>query len=340
MRDIEMAHVRVRQIAGIVMLGWALAAPPTVRAQGRQGAGGEHTFRGRVEQVNAQAGTMIVNGENVEGWMAAMTMTYKVDAPPVLTNVKAGDTITATVRDGDFATLYNVKVEASAGANDVVPISYVCLTPGEESFVNDRPGKCLRSGAALVPVRLVIAYSCLRNQVFTREEPGRCPTDGTQMVPITVAMFYVCKNDPNVHATEPGKCSDGSERTKAYDRRPHGDHNPRHGGDAIFMSADQWHHLEGTFVQSDVFRLYLYDAMTRPLAASGVTGRLVMADSNAREIGPSIPLTPASGADKSRMEAGLPKTPFPLNVKLFMTFKPGEKEQVFDFTFRGYSVEP
>jgi Cu/Ag efflux protein CusF len=325
---------------GLLMLACVLAMSPTVRSQTRQGARREHTFRGRVEQVNTQAGTMIVNGENVEGWMAAMTMTYKVDAPAVLKTVKAGDTITATVYDGDFAVLHNVKIEASAGANDIVPISYVCLSPGEESYVDDKAGKCPKSGAALVPVRLVIAYSCLRNQVFTRESPGRCPTDGTEMVPITVAMYYTCKSDPNVHGTDPGKCSDGSDRTKTFDRRPHGDHNPRHGGDAIFMSADQWHHLEGTFVQPDVFRLYLYDAMTRPLAGTGVTGRLAIADSNGKEIGPSIPLTPTSSSDKSQFEVHLPKTSFPFNVKLFMTFKPGEKEQVFDFTFRSYSVEP
>jgi hypothetical protein len=158
------------------------------------------------------------------------------------------------------------------------------------------------------------------------------------MVPITVAMYYTCKDSPDVHVTEPGKCTDGSERVKAFDRRPHGDHNPRHGGDAIFMSADQWHHLEGTLVQPDLFRLYLYDAMTRPLAASGVSGRIVMADANANEIGPSIPLRPVNSPDKSQLEAQLPRTPFPLNVKLFMTFSPGEKEQVFDFTFRSYSV--
>jgi protein SCO1/2 len=142
MRNMEIRNGRVRAVAAIVVLGSLLTVPLTVRAQARQGARREHTFRGRVEQVNAQAGTVIVNGENVEGWMAAMTMTYKVDAPAVLRTVKAGDTITATVYDGDFAVLHNVKVEASAGPNDVVPISYVCLSPGEESYVDDKPGKC------------------------------------------------------------------------------------------------------------------------------------------------------------------------------------------------------
>src|SRR5215510_226863 len=131
-----MSQARSRLLRKIVILGCVLSVPYIILAQ----AAGQHTFRGKVEQVNSQAGTVIVNGENVEGWMAAMTMTYKVDAPAVLKTVKAGDTITATVYDGDFAMLHNVKVESSVGANDVVPISYVCLSPGEESYVDDKAG--------------------------------------------------------------------------------------------------------------------------------------------------------------------------------------------------------
>ena len=69
-----------------------------------------HTFRGKVEKVDAESKTMVVNGENVEGWMAAMTMTYLVDdKADVFKTVKAGDQITAKVYDGDF-TLHEVQV--------------------------------------------------------------------------------------------------------------------------------------------------------------------------------------------------------------------------------------
>src|SRR5438132_783306 len=57
----------------------------------------EHVFRGKVEQVDTTAKTLTVNGENVEGWMAAMTMTYSADKPDVYAKVKAGDQITAKV---------------------------------------------------------------------------------------------------------------------------------------------------------------------------------------------------------------------------------------------------
>ena len=70
----------------------------------------EHTFRGKVEQVDAKSKMLTVNGEKVDGWMGAMTMSYAVDKEEVLGKVKAGDQITAKVYDGDFKTLHDVQV--------------------------------------------------------------------------------------------------------------------------------------------------------------------------------------------------------------------------------------
>ena len=66
-----------------------------------------HEFRGRV--TAAGEGRLTVRHGNIEGWMAAMTMAYEVDKPEVLTRIKAGDEIRATVYDGD-PMLYNVEV--------------------------------------------------------------------------------------------------------------------------------------------------------------------------------------------------------------------------------------
>jgi Cu/Ag efflux protein CusF len=65
------------------------------------------TFHGKVEAVTDKG--LTVNGEKVDGWMDAMTMSYPVDKPEVLKKVKPGDTIMATVYKGDI-TLHNVQV--------------------------------------------------------------------------------------------------------------------------------------------------------------------------------------------------------------------------------------
>ena len=199
--------------------------------------------------------------------------------------------------------------------------------------------RVLSRAPSLVPVRLVIAYSCLRVQLPLRETPGRCPVDRSSWCLSRPASTSRARNDSNVRDMNPGTCADGSARVKVFERRPHGDHNPRHGGSSIFMSADQFHHVEGTYVAPHTFRIYFYDDMTRPIAATALTGRVVMADSNAVEIGPSIPMVLGGSADHSTMEAQLPNANLPLNVKLFMKFKPNDKEQVFDFRFTDYSKE-
>jgi Cu/Ag efflux protein CusF len=65
------------------------------------------TFHGKVEAVTDEG--LTVNGEKLEGWMDAMTMSYPVDKPEVLKKVKVGDTIMATV-DKEDITLHNVMV--------------------------------------------------------------------------------------------------------------------------------------------------------------------------------------------------------------------------------------
>ena len=319
-----------------------IAAAVTLQAQQAPTSTRQHTFRGRVERVDARAGTLIVNGENVEGWMAAMTMTYRAQPPDVLREINAGDVITATVYDGNFSTLFNVRVDRAASAaagGELPPVTYVCPTPGEESFLDDKPGTCPGSGSALIPVRIVTAYSCLRNPAFILDRPGRCPTDRTELVPITASMYFTCSRFPGVREMDAGTCTDGSARVKAFERRAHGDHNPRHGG-AVYMSENQWVHIEGTFVEPNVFRVYVYDEMTRPMMVSGMIGRVIMADSAGREVGSFMPLAPGNSPDGSTMEAPLPRTTFPFNMRLYMTFRATDREQVFDFTFQDYSKEP
>ena len=59
---------------------------------------------------------MKVNGEEVKGWMAAMTMDYKVDDASVLKKVRPGDRIMATVYDGD-PVLHKVEVMPKSGTD-------------------------------------------------------------------------------------------------------------------------------------------------------------------------------------------------------------------------------
>jgi Cu/Ag efflux protein CusF len=102
--DMKSPSVRFA-IVIVVMLAAGLSA-----LQAGQAGKKEHTFRGKVEKVDAKAKVLTVNGENVEGWMGAMTMNYAVDKADVIAKLKAGDQITAKVYDGDFKTLHDVKV--------------------------------------------------------------------------------------------------------------------------------------------------------------------------------------------------------------------------------------
>jgi Cu/Ag efflux protein CusF len=101
---LKVMKTRKRILAAVL----ALACAFTVNSFAQDKAKGKaksYTYHGKVTAVTEKG--LTVNGEKVEGWMDAMTMTYPVDKPEVLKMVKVGDQIMATVYEGDM-TLHNV----------------------------------------------------------------------------------------------------------------------------------------------------------------------------------------------------------------------------------------
>ena len=70
----------------------------------------EHVFKGKVEKIDLANKSFVVKGEEVKGWMGAMTMSYGADKEDILKKLKVGDEITAKVYDGDFRTLHEVQI--------------------------------------------------------------------------------------------------------------------------------------------------------------------------------------------------------------------------------------
>jgi hypothetical protein len=120
-------------------------------------------------------------------------------------------------------------------------------------------------------------------------------------------------------------------------RMPHSDHRPKHGG-IFFMSLDYKHHLEGVLLSPGIFRVYLYDAYTRPLPAQKVRQARGTVQLGESEDAPKLPLTLAR--DGRTLEVALPRgTKLPLTIALLLHFpdtKPEAKEEIFDFHFSHY----
>lgn len=323
-----------------LVVGFFLIVVATLVVQAQQSTRKSFPFRGQVEKVDAAGNLVTVAHDSVPGLnMGPMTMGFPLagDSQAMLKQLKPGDFIVATLYEGD-SKLYGVRLDSTRVGSELPPISYVCRTPGEERQVSDAPGRCEKSGQPLVPVRITRIYSCVKHPAVRNERPGRCALDGRDLGPIDAELYFTCPPD-RTRSLDPGKCPSGDAPAKVYELRPHGDHNARHGGSMIFMSSDD-DHVEGTFVAPGIFRIYLYDLKTEPLAPTGVVARVALANSNAVAIGPFVPLTHVASSPMNSLEAPLPGVKMPFQVTLFVRFKPGAKEHRFDLPFNAYSEEP
>jgi hypothetical protein len=228
---------------------------------------------------------------------------------------------------------------------DLPPITWACPMNGvvmadgttHADVYEAAKGNCPICRMALAAVRLDSVWTCPVHSVIAEKEGGRCPIDRRDLVRMTVAVSWTCAGRPEINELTPGRCPDGSAMAVKYTPRPHGNHNPQHGGQ-FFMAPDNWHHLEGTFRQEGLVRIYLYDDYTKPLARDRMTpvqGRIIL-KAGAREV--AIPL--AQSRDGEYLEARVDSRTLPLTVVAKIKLKAAGPEHHFDFSFTEFSREP
>jgi len=223
------------------------------------------------------------------------------------------------------------------------PMSWTC--PMHLDVIDSKEGTCPICKMHLVAVRLDSIWTCPIHSVIAERKPGTCPIDKRELVQMTVAISWTCSGRPDINEISPGTCPDGTPMEANYTPRPHGNHNPQHGGQ-FFMAPDNWHHLEGAYPRAGVVQIYLYDDYTRPLPpdeAQRVKGRIVTKETfdaatrTTKEIA-SFPLVLTR--DGRYLTARVDSKALPAQLSAKLTFKDDGPEYRFDFTFPAFSKDP
>jgi ribosomal protein L37AE/L43A len=205
--------------------------------------------------------------------------------------------------------------------------------------VDNEPGKCPICTMSLVQVRLALVWTCQVHTTVARLEAGTCPTCRRDLVRVIRAMTWTCPVHTKVSEIGPGRCPTCKRALVVrYAERPHGDHNPKHGG-YFFMAPNNWH-VEVTHPSRGLFRLYAYDEYSKPFLPKGLAATLTIPASALRagSAESTVRFAPAAGA--RYLEARVPDFALPAVVIAKVRFHANEPEYRFDFHFFEYSKEP
>ena len=121
----------------------------------------------------------------------------------------------------------------------------------------------------------------------------------------------------------------------------HMDHTPRHGG-TVFMAPDSFHHIEGTYPEPGVFRIYATDGFRAPVDVSTWAGRAVTEETYDEVTDEFIEVTVFDlfpSPDGAYLEALIPNGSVPAEVTAKVIFQEDFPDERFDFIFAELSTE-
>ena len=119
----------------------------------------------------------------------------------------------------------------------------------------------------------------------------------------------------------------------------HADHSPKYGGE-LFMAADAFHHVEGTYTPDGMFRVRVYDNFSKILPVAGFRARVVLKeefDPARQEVRELIAFRLLPSADTMTLDARVGQISLPAELTLKVTLDPRGAEERFDFVFTKYS---
>ena len=212
----------------------------------------------------------------------------------------------------------------------------VWTCPIHREVTETERGQCELCERQLVQTLVRLAWSCPIHPVVVESESGQCPICQRDLFLITEEVRFACPMHREESSHEPGNCSIcHMELVESTSTRPHQNHNPRHGG-MFFMAPDNWHHLEGTYPEDGVFRVFLYNNFSEPLNANDFKGRAVLKevfDAETKQTRELLvyPLLASPGG--AYLEAHVGSAAFPREMTAKVQFERGGEFERFDFIF-------
>jgi len=246
---------------------------------------------------------------------------------------------------GLLAVLAEAHPQAGSSTDTAIEPIVAWTCPVHREVHSDSEGTCPICQEILVQTLITQSWTCPLHSVITANEAGRCPICQRSLIPITMEIGWTCPMHQEIYELHEGICPICKMDLVRKDRaRPHEDHNPKRGG-IFFMAPDNWHHLEGTYLEPGIFRVYFYDNYSQPITAKDFKGRIVLGetyDSELREIREteSYPLNVITHQDANGvyMEAHVDKKNLPTEIIAKIQFEPDSSEERFDFIFADYSI--